>query len=1155
MADLTPTQVIDLNKDTTPTEGDLFLAQGQDGSKAIDFGDILDTIRERIAIWQYALSTGDTPLPTAINQLIDAIQTLQRTQPALQTYLETEVQRLEDYVLALGLDTGEPSQDAQALIENLQLLLSEIDGGSFETWYDSSKSVIRARRGLEENFVEEALLPGEFAVSTDEGKVRVGIRSGYAKELAGKEEAVAAASEAAEAWATGKRGGVNVSSSDPAYHNNAKYYSEQAAATLSSKADSVSIAPAYSDSGTYAVNDLCTHEGKLYKCNTPITTAEAWTARHWTVETIDGEIYDLKDSYTHIGTVNTITIPNWLIGGMHSGMEASGNYTNRCRIVRTEMPIVPNDHLVYVKVSTGYEVRIAVYNTIEFNSRIATITSGFYAGDVIIPDQYVGKYVEVDARKTNQEDFTEQEAANLSDYISLCHISAIGKIDDLNTTTKASLVEAINEVNSIATIASDTASGAASTLQTVDDELIDLKDSYTHIGTVNTITIPNWVIGGMHSGMEASGNYTNRCRILRTEMPIVPNNYLVYVNVASGYKVRVAVYNTIEFGSRIETITSGFSTEDVVIPNQYIGKYVEIDVQKTSGEDFTEQEAADLSNYISLCHVSAVGKIDDLNTTTKVSLVEAINEVNAGSSSAQSDVADIKELLVTNAYNGSEAVNRLYLNGTTGKIVSGATTTPRTVIFSILPNTKYTISFNSIVSTKRIGTFQSYPVVDDIPTVFIQSDTGEPIEIISGVSDYYMAIQLFKDGDSETDINAFYPVLSVSYLLRGDDLVTNGELNDKLDSKINAKIDDAITIIPSPFRHKMFHDHLLIDKTSGNNVIIPSESIPYIQMSRRLGYENCELNIHATSDNQYIVGHGSSNNFGTAFEHTDGTTNISSVPFSSVTMDWIKTYVRFKSLYPKYRVAPPTLEEALYECRVNHLIPFVTAGDAQIVRIVENIMGKNNYIAYNGSRDLTSGIIYKYGTYSNINDIKTDIDAYGPPFIYGISSPENFSDADIVEILNYAHQKGCMIGFSAYANMAQQQRLIGLGVDFAGTRFAVNDFESGNLCNLAGDLDFSDFTTTGTINSDYNLFLTNGGTLSPSSSLPSCFLSKGSLHIRYNGSLKFTMGDYISDTTISSDGEKTVWLSTYFMEQSPTFRIVANDDTTIYNLTYKASKA
>lgn len=49
-------------------------------------------------------------------------------------------------------------------------------------------------------------------------------------------------------------------------------------------------ADAYSSSGTYKIGQLCIYENTLYRCNTAITTAEAWTAAHWTATTIAEEI-------------------------------------------------------------------------------------------------------------------------------------------------------------------------------------------------------------------------------------------------------------------------------------------------------------------------------------------------------------------------------------------------------------------------------------------------------------------------------------------------------------------------------------------------------------------------------------------------------------------------------------------------------------------------------------------------------------------------------------------------------------------------------------------------------------------------------------------------------------------------------------------------
>lgn len=57
----------------------------------------------------------------------------------------------------------------------------------------------------------------------------------------------------------------------------------------------VNIAPSFSASSTYAVGDMVLKDGQLYECNTAISTAEAWTAAHWTAVTVGGELSTVKD--------------------------------------------------------------------------------------------------------------------------------------------------------------------------------------------------------------------------------------------------------------------------------------------------------------------------------------------------------------------------------------------------------------------------------------------------------------------------------------------------------------------------------------------------------------------------------------------------------------------------------------------------------------------------------------------------------------------------------------------------------------------------------------------------------------------------------------------------------------------------------------------
>lgn len=60
------------------------------------------------------------------------------------------------------------------------------------------------------------------------------------------------------------------------------------------------IASEYSSSQTYAVGDYCYHAGTLYRCTTAITTAEAWTAGHWTAAKLADDTSELKTAITQL---------------------------------------------------------------------------------------------------------------------------------------------------------------------------------------------------------------------------------------------------------------------------------------------------------------------------------------------------------------------------------------------------------------------------------------------------------------------------------------------------------------------------------------------------------------------------------------------------------------------------------------------------------------------------------------------------------------------------------------------------------------------------------------------------------------------------------------------------------------------------------------
>lgn len=67
------------------------------------------------------------------------------------------------------------------------------------------------------------------------------------------------------------------------------------------------IAPTYSSSALYSVGSYAWYNGSLYRCITAITTAEAWTAAHWTAAVLGDDIGDLKSALNPIVDYTPLT--------------------------------------------------------------------------------------------------------------------------------------------------------------------------------------------------------------------------------------------------------------------------------------------------------------------------------------------------------------------------------------------------------------------------------------------------------------------------------------------------------------------------------------------------------------------------------------------------------------------------------------------------------------------------------------------------------------------------------------------------------------------------------------------------------------------------------------------------------------------------------
>ena len=92
-------------------------------------------------------------------------------------------------------------------------------------------------------------------------------------------------------------------------YNKLKYYDNDLKTTV--------IADKYDSTKTYKVNDYCVYSsvdntnngGSLYRCIVAITTAEAWTAAHWTKVNIGDDLGPLSRRIDGLG----LTVVNGML--------------------------------------------------------------------------------------------------------------------------------------------------------------------------------------------------------------------------------------------------------------------------------------------------------------------------------------------------------------------------------------------------------------------------------------------------------------------------------------------------------------------------------------------------------------------------------------------------------------------------------------------------------------------------------------------------------------------------------------------------------------------------------------------------------------------------------------------------------------------------
>ena len=398
-------------------------------------------------------------------------------------------------------------------------------------------------------------------------------------------------------------------------------------------------------------------------------------------------------------------------------------------------------------------------------------------------------------------------------------------------------------------------------------------------------------------------------------------------------------------------------------------------------------------------------------------------------------------------------------------------------------------------------------------------------------------------------------------LLPDDEEIKN--INGRLDSLENSKVGYKNGVVLSYLYH--FSPNGFVIRGLGTNRGIPSQSLPDIEFAARLGFEFIECNVQRTSDGKYICTHGgSSNNFGNEFQSADTSIisddDLRSTVISTVTLDWINQYVKYRSAIAKYNVAPPTLEQFCQACKANNIGILLSTNRKDAIETCMAILGSKNMIITTVNPDVRGyydGLIslYENSASVTISSIENRAKSYGAPLIYslGPTALAKLQNDEVVDdFISLMREKNYLAGWvGTYCTEEDGRYCIKKGFDVCISGHDVGLF-SHNYEIYDLDINSSDITTTGVIENQ-TIALQSGETVSCGSS--NRIIGKGCLTIKFNGSLTISFGSSgDTERTITSLGNEPIILSDYFFMHTTELLITANADTEITELVYKTSK-
>lgn len=485
------------------------------------------------------------------------------------------------------------------------------------------------------------------------------------------------------------------------------------------KAVDANLAALYSTSATYAVGDYCTKDGQLYRCTTAISTAEAWTAAHWSAVALGDDTRDLKSFFSYL-----------------DGFTSYGFSRGNNNLITVTISNVPTGAMFHL-------------NNPDLLFRLKdsdTVVKAFSANDYTTTESYASLLCDVRNAGSSYISDDVFNAARI--YVS---------------TDKGILSKRIKDLED--DVASNTADIAENEL-----DIIAIQDSIEKEFSMASIiqTAYQGGITGAAAGysidnIQASVSNTRVRSFNTTDNPkniLISSNTVVKLKCKSGYKFAYQVYNA---STGIALDTFAFTTDPVTI-KKTVAIYLVVTLAKANDANISTSEISNLDVYFSNDIKEAVGNLqENVGSEIEVPFTFAITEKIYKSKGQY--VTEAKPQVYFNtastgvsvfiSENGNDSNDGLTVNTPKKTIESCLTVSNiQTIIFlsgTYTAGTNFTAGLTITATINFVGA----------GTVIINNGDGNPIKFTNNV---YCENITFKGGNntvisqqsSGTKVSVFY---------------------------------------------------------------------------------------------------------------------------------------------------------------------------------------------------------------------------------------------------------------------------------------------------------------------------------------------------------------------------------------------------------------